>query len=463
MGDVLEQFKIVFSLDNKPLEDGIKQTETTLMGLGKTFMAVFAGIASFGAIKKITDDFVELNIQLGFTKSLTGASVESIQSLGNALQRFGGSAETVSSSLKSMGSMLEQAKRGQGALIEVARRYGISFNPWGKAEDNIKGIVQQLGKFSAQQRTFIGGQLGLDESLIIASEDGGKALDELMKKQKELGLMTEEDTKLARNFKNAQLDLKDMFNSVTRELARYVIPSLIKMTDLFTKFIEWVKKNKELVISFFLALAVVMAPVIASFVRMAVATAVAFAPILTVVGVVAGLALIVEDIYGYFMGWESVTGKIADKFPVIKEILEGLRPLVDGINQAFEDIVKWLKDPSWSGLIDIFKNIGMALVKFLKQPFDAFANMFDGWVNNVKMLGSQIGGFFGFENGMIQVAPVVPQQSSVVNSNKQSTISVNNKFNQNITTATPKQFADSTNKQIIDSINSQRLQQGALD
>lgn len=502
MNDVLEQFKIVFNLDDKPLQDGLKKSETSLGEFGKKFLGIFATIASAGYIKKITEEFVTLNQELNRSTSIIGVNAGEAQALGNALQRFGGSTESAIGSLRTMSGLLEQAKKGQGALIEVARRYGISFDPMASASDTIASITKQMGKLTDQQRLAIGGQLGFDDAMIRASKDGGKALSELIKKQKELGVATAEDLQISEKLDNAQMDLKDMFSAITRDLVRLVIPSLTKLTELFTQFIDWIRKHKELVIGFFVGVAIAMAPVIAGFASMAIATATAFAPIIAVGATLASIALIAEDIYGYFMGWDTVTGDIAKQYPLIAEMLEGIRPLVEGINKTFEAIVAWLKDPSWNGFIEVFKTAGKALWDFLIQPFQAFGNYFENLIKKFSVLGdvfknvgselansvsqpfddfkknfnswtseasSKVGSFFGFGGGgQAQVSPIpqvpqVPQQSSVINSNAQSNVNVNNNFNQNITTATPKQFADSTNQQIINSVNLQRQQQGALN
>lgn len=499
MNEILEEFKIVFNLDDEPLQNNLKKLENVFGKFADKIKADLAKIFSVLYIRKLVNDFVDLNQQLGRTSSLLGTNAGEMQAEGNALKRFGGSTEEVVSSLRTMSGLLEEAKKGQGALVETARRYGISFNPMAKAGDSLESIIKQLGRFSTQQQLVIGGQLGLSDSMILASKDGGKALSELIKKQKELGVVTEEDLKVSKKLDNAQMDLKDVFNAITRDLVRLVIPSLSKMTELFSTFVDWIRKHKELVIGFFIGVAAAMAPVLVSFARMAVATAIAFAPVTAIVAVIAAVAIIAEDVYGYFMGWDSVTGDIAKKFPVIKEILEGLRPLVDGINKTFSAIVAWLKDPTWSGFSDIFKNAGKALYDFFIQPFYAFGNYFDdlskkfsglgdvfkgigmelmnfitkpfkdfydsfdSWASSVKNMASQASSFFGFGDTPAVVAPSVPQQSSVVNKSNQNNVNVNNNFNQNITTATPKQFADNTNQQIINSVNLQRQQQGALN
>lgn len=464
MNEIIEQYKIVFGIDSKPLEQGVKKAESTFQSFAKVVTGVFASVTVFQSIKSMTTDFANMTVELNNNAQMIGVTAGELQTLGNAFEYFGGNVESTSSSIKALSGHMEQAKRGQGALIEVSRRYGISINPYASATDSLMSLSKQMGRFTTQQRVAIGQQLGLDDAMIRAFADGGKSLEKQIERQKKWGTTTEEDTKIATEFADTQLDLKFIFQSLTRDLARVILPLFTKLVDIFGKFIEWVKENKTFVVTFFAILAVAMLPIIIGFGKMAISSALAFAPLYGIIAVVTAIALVVEDIFGYFMGWDSVTGDLANKFPIFKSILEGLRPLVEGLVKTWESIVSYVSDPSWQGLYDIIKNLGTALLDFFIQPFEKFFGMFNSWWESTKSIGSSIAGWFGGDTKAtpnVSQIPEVPQQSSVVNS-KQNNINVNNNFNQNITTATPKQFADSTNQNIIGSINNQRQISGAL-
>lgn len=469
MNEILEEFKIVFGFDDKPLQEGIKKTENSLNGLGKLFGAITASFISFQGLKALTVEYADFNVKLNESTSLLGLNVEEVSALGGALERFGGNTDSAISSLKSLNSSLEESKRGQGALVEVSRKYGLSFSPYASATDTLKSLSKQMGRFSDQQRVVIAQQLGLDDSLVRAFKDGGVELEKQIERQKKWGTATEEDVKISKAFNNAQLDLKDIFGALTRGFARVILPSFTKLVELFSSFIEWIRQHKQLVIIFFTALLVAMTPVLIMLGKIALASILAFKPFYASLAIIAGVSLVIEDIYGYFMGWDSVTGDIVNKFPAFAILLEGIRPLVLGIAETFEKIVEWLKDPTLEKFGDIFKTAGSALLEFLIKPFEAFKNMFSGWIDSVKNVGSTIKDWLGFGDTetnqnmtVIPQAPTVPYQNSVVNKQQSNQYNVNNNFNQNISTATPKQFADNTNSQIVSSITDIRQQNGAL-
>lgn len=458
MDDIIEQFKVVFDLDDKPLQDGIKNTETSIKGLGKIFGAVFASILSYGAIKSLTQDYVQLNLQLFDSTELLKESAGEVQALGNALQRFGGNTEDAISTLSNLQDNLEAAKRGEGALIEVTKKFGVAFDPYKSASENLKLLAPQLQKMTVSQRKFIGQQLGLSDSIIRAYSDGGKELDKFLKQQERLGVVTKEDEKVSKDFANANLFLGESFQALTRDLARVVLPAFTKLVELFSDFILWAREHKVVVMGFFAGLLIAMTPILIAFGKMAIASAAAFAPFYAIVTVVVTLSLLFEDLLYYFKGFDSATGDLVKKFPLLASILEGIRPIIIGIADTFDRIIDFFKDPSLDNFVEIFKTAGQALYDFLILPFEKLIEMTSG-------IFSKVASFFGGGENNIQPASI-PQTPNVPNSatnrTMQNNYNVNNNFNQNISSATPKQLADNTNRNIIQSINLQRQQQGAL-
>ncbi|EPY7692302.1 phage tail protein, partial [Campylobacter jejuni] len=208
----------------------------------------------------------------------------------------------------------------------------------------------------------------------------------LVKKQKELGTITDEDLKISNQFNNAILDLKDIFGALTRDLARVVVPIFTKIVETFYSFVEYIRKHKILVLGFFAALLIALTPILFALGKMAIASVAAFAPFYAIVAVVTAIALIFEDIYYYFMGWDSATGKLLQKFPIFKGLVEGLRPIVMGIVDTFNSILDFLKNPSWDNFAKILKNIGTLVVSALKLPFEYIKKAVDALIEKFPYL-----------------------------------------------------------------------------
>ena len=459
MNDVLKQFRIVFGIDTKPLDSGVQKAESTLKRFGRVFNSIAATYFSYKIMQGVINGFADFNTKLGHSTSLMGYNIENVSAMGGALKRFGGDTQSVINSLNALNSGLQDAKFGGGALIDVAKRYGLSISTSnGKlmsAEQLLNSLSRQLQRYDKQTRVAIASQLGLDESLVRAFSNGGAELQRLIDKQKQYGVITAKDVRISDNFNNAILDLKDSFGGVVKMFSRLVLPLLTKLIKLLTSFVEFMKKHKQFVIAFFSALLIAMIPVLAILGKMAVASAAAFAPIYAVIGVITAIALVVEDIYYYFMGWDSVTGDLVKKFPLLGKALETIRPIFMAIKQAFSDIMDFLSDPSWDNFINIFKNIGNAIISMIEAPIARVKAILNDMIDAVKnfiMDNAIYKLIFGESNN----TPVVPT------SNNTSTTNNNVQVTQNITSATPKALADETKGLLTSQINQQRQQVGGF-
>lgn len=454
--DILKEFKIRFSLDTKQLNKEVQKTENNLTTFAKYLNSLIVGYVGYKGIASITNNFAKFNVEIENNTRLLGYNTINITNMGNALKRFGGDTNSVLNSLNSLSSALQQAKFGSGALLEANKQYGISFqNSNGtlmNAEQLLKSLTSQLLKFDKQTRVAIASQLGLDNSLVLAFEDGGKELSNLINKQKELGLVTKNDFKISRDFNNALLDFKDTFQSLINIIGRFVLPFFTKILKTFTAFVEYIKRNKYLVISFFTAMALALSPLILSLGKLAKSSLLAFAPFAKAGLIIAGLALVIEDIYFYFKGWDSVTGQLVKKLPALGVALEYIRPLVQSIFDTFDNIVNFLKDPSWDNFLNIFVKIGDAVINTIKKPIEQIYNYLSDLMSKITSWITDNNIFKAiFGNISTQSIPMISNNNSNSNNFK-----VTNNINQNISTNNPKQIANNINSEFINSINAQR-------
>lgn len=458
--ELLKEFKIRFTLDTQTLNNQVKKTENSLMSFGKYLNSLLAGYIGYKGITAIINNFAKFNVEIENNARLLGYDATNITNMGNALKRFGGDTNSVINSLNSLNNSLQDAKYGSGALIEASKKYGISFqNSNGSlmnAEQLLKSLGKQLSRYDKQTRIAIANQLGLDKSIVLAFEDGGKELDRLIDKQKQLGIVTQNDYKISRNFNNALLDFKDTFQSLLNLIARFILPFFTKMLKIFTSFVDYLKRNKYLVISFFTAMALALSPLILGLGKLAKSSMLAFAPFAKAGLIIAGLALVIEDIYFYFKGWDSVTGDLVKKLPALGVALEYIRPLVEGIFNTFDSIVKFLKDPTWDSFLNIFVKIGDAVINTIKKPIEQVYNYVIDLMNKLTSWFTDSSIFQSLFGNTQQSLPVVN------NNGNSNNFKVTNNINQNINTNNPKQIATQINEQVIGSINAQRQIVGAL-
>lgn len=387
MEQVLKQFTIAFGLNNTELKQGLKDSENALSGFVDTARNLLGAWASFEFFKTAINNFKDFTTELMNAQTLTGESATNIQALGGALKRFGGDTSSAVNAIKTINQHLHDVKFGEGALMDIAKRYGVVISKGATAEQTILNLAKQMGRYDRQTRITIASQLGLDEAMQLAFADGGKELEQLIQKQKRLNVISPEDSKIAQAFSYALLDLQDIFGALMRDFARVILPAFSKLLNIMTDFIDFLRRHKVFVVAFFAGILIALTPILLTLTKMAVASTIAFAPFYAIGAVIAGLALIFEDLLYYFQGYESVTGNLVKQFPLLGTFIEPLRPIVLSIYEVFKSIYNLLKEPSWNNLTEVFKSAGKVMYNLMMLPLKAIKGLVDGLIERFPSLG----------------------------------------------------------------------------
>lgn len=371
-------------------EKNIKRADISMQGLANTLKRLALAYVSMSAFKATLESYTAFNTQLINANQLLGLETQSLAEMGRAMTRFGGNLESTIGALKSMNSHLQQAKFNGGALVDIARKYGIQISAYQKADKALLSLAKQMKGFSLETKTAIMSQLGLDEAMQRALIDGGAELERQIQKQRALGVETDEDIKLTKDFNEAMLDLKDIFSALAREMMRGIMPFLRGLVDKMIFFVDIIRKNEIFVKGFFIGITIALMPILAILAKMAIATLAAFAPFIAIGVAVAGVAAIFEDLYYYFMGWDSATGELVKKFPHLKKVIDPLKPVIMGIMNVFSKIWALIKNPSWRAFGDTLKSI-------FTLPMDALQTLADGlksWFDSLGQMDGVAGAVF---------------------------------------------------------------------
>lgn len=456
----LKEFTINFNAKIKPLQEKLKEATknindfssqiskmTGLLGLAFGSGAMINSMATFGnELKNFSD--------------LTGIATEDTANLGAVLSKFGGDTSSAMNSLKSLQNAMNDAIKGEGALIDLQQKFGISISKQnGKLTDTRKALIElstQFSKMSKANAMLAGQKLGLDDATIRLLMQGSKEVDNLLESQKELGVITAEDAKNSKDFNNILKDLRFMFEKISLMILKEVLPPLKWLFGMIKKVFAVVAGNKRVVLSFFAAIAAFLLIFKRRLLMIAVANVIAWAPFYAAVAIVAAIALIIEDIWGYLNGADSVTGAIVDK---IKDWFNFLQPVKEAFLNIIQSVKQFLENPSWDNFLNILASIKNyisevskaflnmipdSVKEFFQRGLDKFFNMLnkiketlanlipEGLINTI----SKVKGFLGSSDN----APA-SQKINNTSSNKTNNYNVSAKVNQNITTNNGAQVA----------------------
>jgi len=376
--------EFTFKGSTKPLEN-FNLNMTDAIGLLAKGTALFtAGAIALNGFVISTLAGADAQGQLANT---LGVSIEEIQKLGFVASVSGSSAAQLESSLEGINERIGEASiKGS----ETFNRLGISVrgaNGEVKKADKVllevRDSFERLNLSSAEQSKILS-ELGIDKSLQQSLNLTRQQIADLGAEAEAFGLMDEEDTKKVIEFNDSLTKLTFGFDSLRKMVAISLAPQITGISDGFSNFL---KVNKDLIVNGIGKTFEVLnaglgaiSRVGSAFITMIDKTigldnaliglggAIAFinrgllfSPIGLAVAGLTALFVIVDDLIVAFEGGNSI---IADFFQDVFDI-----DIVEGITKSF----------------NFLKESLVSLMEFFKPVLDA-----------IKLIGSSIGGLFGF-------------------------------------------------------------------
>lgn len=321
---ILETFYILFKSDASEVKKGAdeaekatKNLESSLQSVGREsavvgrefataaghVLSLFAGIASISTVIRGLHSAVADVSQLGDVARELNVNVETLDAWDHAVQRTGGTAQSFQHSLSGLAEHLSTTN-------EVALK-------------TLPVLADALSKMNQVQANRYGKSLGLDQSTIYLLQQGRREVEATIKQQQKLGLVTQEDVKLTREFDNALYDAGRAFQTFYRQLA---IPALPFLTTIVKSLTE----HKDFIVGAFIAIGAAGALLAAPFIAANSAVILLTAGIVALIGV---FALVFEDIRGFMNGIDSLTGRV----------LNSLKSMGESIKQWGSHLPAWVK------------------------------------------------------------------------------------------------------------------------
>lgn len=343
-----------------------------------------------------------------------GVAVGEVDALSGAFQRAGATGEQAqglllkvtedigkaaadanSKEAKTFAALGIRLKDAQGRALDAA-----------SAVSKIAGAVEGLDKASARVKLQ---DLGIsDEKTIELLMRGRTALDALVRRQKDQGVVSKETAQQAVNFTNAMQDMRAAMGSLSGGFMERFIPALTTVIQWLTRVIDFAAEHQDAVVAFFSAIAAVVAWVyLPAMISAAAATIAATWPLILMAGVVvaaaAAFALLYDDIVNFMEGNNSMIGQIFEKYPLVEK---AVRSLIDVFKQYWA-AVKWVfaqagtaVDAFASGAISTLDAMGKSIVAIFKWLVDAIKvplKAIQSGLDAVKSGAQTAAGWLGFD------------------------------------------------------------------
>ncbi len=440
---VIDTFFYLFESDADKLDQGLsetdkraKQTEHSVKKvddaagkLGSSFTrmiaqagAAFAASVTVGAMLHASMAAADLADDLNDVSEALDVSVEALDMWGGAVKTTGGTAEGFQASMKTLTASLSQIEvTGKSRVAPFFKELGIDLdaasNKGKRAMDFLPEIADSFEKMSKTQSFGIGRKLGLDEGTIQLLQKGRREVEAMLKRQKELGLVTEADAEIAATFNDQMDDTARAFRGIWVSVNSVLLPVLTKLFKGFEVVSLYVKEHKHAVIGLLIALGAAVAVfVLPALYSMAAAAIVAFAPFLLIGAAVAalavGFALLYDDVMNFVEGNDSLIGSILEKWPVVGDIAKGIWEAIKAIGDAavwvFETIVSLIQVQVavWRKLISTVVDFlaGLAPVQLVIDALMAAFGAFGEFVGGIwDALTGKVQGFLDLAGGVMGI------------------------------------------------------------
>lgn len=356
MSQLLDTFLTIFQSDTKSVTEGNKKADQSaddlikklkdtdkvaadtgksfkdmVVGAAKSIAALVAVQATVGGVFSSAENILAINQ----TAEALGESIENVDAFGRAAVSMGGDAQGARDSLTDMaekiGEALSDTESGAAKAFK-ALKIGLK-DSQGNAKTAVAGLLDLAGAvegLSKSEAVFKIKELGITDNRTVEMViKGRKALEDMIKRQKEQGVITKENAEQAKQLTFAWGSLTAGFSQTTMGISTALMPALTKVIEWLTTVVDWANDHKDLLVGFFGAVAfAVTAFYLPAMIQAAIATTAATWPIIAIIAAVlafsAAWALLYDDVMNFIDGNDSLIGQIFEKYPLVKQIVFGI-------------------------------------------------------------------------------------------------------------------------------------------
>lgn len=342
---ILDTFYIMFKGDSSSAERALERVDrsanrldSSLNRVARRWISLYAIINQATHALKYAFDLTEASQQLGVN---TGA----LETWGGVIQKTGG---TLSSFTKTLETLAEKL----GTTPKIAMQ-------------SLPVLAAQFERLNRAQAVKYGKVLGLDLPTILLLQKGRAEVDALVKRQQELGTITEKDAGTFRRFRSELQDTGHGIQYIFLQMALKVLPVINSILHAIQDFTIHLQKHSGLIKGALIPITAAVTAFVASFI---LANPIFYGAITALGLLAAAFALVYDDIQVFQRGGISVTGDFINRFPlmtaVIKDALQGVKLFFKGILWIFDVLAEDIET-----VLRALKMVGSWVAPYIEGAF----------------------------------------------------------------------------------------------
>lgn len=333
----------------KKQDDFTKSINNGIKAIG----ALFATIMASSGLSKLISEIQKSNDQLYFLSKNLGMSATEIKKWQNMAEMSGGSADGMAASMSNLSkSLWDLVTIGDSSVLPYFNALNVGVvDSGGKLRDLdaiLLDVADSLSGMSRPQAYNIAKNMGFDEGTINTLLQGRDAMQEMLDTQRGLVISSEEELEISRQLNKQNAKVRQGWEGLKTLLANYLMPSLLKFSEMVTGVLMFLNKNRDTAVSVFKGIGIVLGVLL---IPMVIKAATAFLGMFAAIGLVplalfalgAGLWLLYDDFKKWKEGGESLLGEYWKKWD---ETITPIVKMLDDFKDWFKDttIGKWFTD-----------------------------------------------------------------------------------------------------------------------
>ncbi|HCM64685.1 MAG TPA: hypothetical protein DIT05_19405 [Morganella sp. (in: Bacteria)] len=333
----------------KKQDDFTKSINNGIKALG----ALFSTIMVSSGLSKLVAEIQKSNDQLYFLSKNLGMSATSIKKWQNMAEMSGGSADGMAASMSNLSkSLWDLVTIGDSSVLPYFNALNVGVVDSGGNLRNLDAILldvaDSLSGMSRPQAYNIAKNMGFDEGTINTLLQGRGAMQEMLDTQRDMVISSEEELEISRQLNKQNAKVKQGWEGLKTLLANYLMPSLLKFSEMVTGVLTFLNKNRDTAVSVFKGIGIVLGVLL---IPMVIKAAMAFLGMFAAIGLVplalfalgASLWLLYDDFKKWKNGGESLLGEYWKKWD---ETITPIVKMLDDFKDWFKDttIGKWFTD-----------------------------------------------------------------------------------------------------------------------
>lgn len=363
--NILELFAHIGLKADQGAADGFLKSVNGIKG---GLVGAIAGTLSLAAAVKIVNQSFADTLALKKFEQDTGMASDAMQRWKAVADQVNGSGGSVADTLRAISTNQEKIKLGQG---NISGYQLLGIDPRADPIEVLEKFRAKTQNVSQAMRRNLASQLGISSDLVATLELSNAQFDKMAQDAWVIPSSSIESVNKARASISA---LTNMLTYLKTELTAKFAPIIVKTVDMIiraARMLDIIVKGsigwKNAIIGISAALAIMNAGFLLS-------------PIgLFTAGIVLLMAVL-EDLYVYSKGGDSLIGDLAEGFPELKKILDSTFGVFKDVGAAIQAIL----EGDWAKFDKILEKWG------------AFGKIIDGIVRGIAYLAGQLnGGFAG--------------------------------------------------------------------